>query len=64
MNTATDIEQRLWEYIDGLSTDEENDHSKNDRNQQWKNKYHELIEVHQLLNLPNWNNLPCGLLKM
>lgn len=45
------MESRLWEYIDGLSADNEKSvigrliqHDK-----AWKEKYHELLEVHQLL---------------
>ena len=46
-----DMESRLWEYIDGLSAAGEKSvigqliqHDK-----AWKEKYHELLEVHQLL---------------
>src|SRR5260221_9143025 len=45
------IESRLWEYIDGLSADAEKTvigqmvHS----DKAWREKYHELLEVHQLM---------------
>ena len=52
MNQEQNIEQRLWAYIDGVSSNEERTsiekmlHS----NLEWKNTYHELLEVHQLMN--------------
>ena len=46
------IEQQLWSYIDGFSSKE--DKTAIERliasNLEWKNKYHELLEVHQLMN--------------
>ncbi len=47
------IEDRLWEYIDGLSSNEEKSTIEKllETNQQWKEKYHELLELHQLVQL-------------
>ncbi len=45
------IEQQLWSYIDGVSSSE--DRSKIEgliqSNLEWKNKYSELLEIHQLV---------------
>jgi len=45
------IDDRLWEYIDGQSSIEER--SAIDKliqtNKEWKDKYHELFELHQLV---------------
>ena len=48
-----EIEMRLWEYIDGFSTAEEKSVIEKlvAENAEWKAKYHELLEVHQSLNL-------------
>ena len=52
MKQEQNIEQQLWAYIDGISSNEERSvvekllHS----NFEWKNKYHELLEIHQLIN--------------
>jgi len=45
------IDHRLWEYIDGLSSGEEKSAIEKllENNHQWKEKYHELLEVHQLV---------------
>jgi hypothetical protein len=45
------IDDRLWEYIDGLSSIEEGSAIEKliDTNKQWKEKYHELLELHQLV---------------
>jgi len=51
MNTQDHIEQRLWDYIDGLSTPDE--HSAVAAliaaNREWQRKYKELLDVHQLM---------------
>ena len=51
MNETQNIEERLWDYIDGLSS--ANEKSKIEKmlesNLEWKNKYHELLEAHQLM---------------
>jgi len=51
MNTSPDIVQRLWEYIDGISTADEKSVIeqllKNDA--EWKAKYKELLEIQSLL---------------
>jgi hypothetical protein len=48
-----DIEVKLWEYIDGFSSAEEK--SVIDKliseNAEWKAKYHELLALHQSINL-------------
>jgi len=53
MDNQNDIEVRLWEYIDGLSSNEEKTVIEKlvAENAEWKAKYHELLEVHQSLNL-------------
>jgi hypothetical protein len=45
------MEDRLWEYIDGLSSHEEKSAIEKllETNRQWKEKYHELFELHQLV---------------
>lgn len=51
MNQEQNIEQQLWSYIDGDSSSEER--SLIDKllqsNLEWKNKYNELLEIHQLM---------------
>lgn len=44
-------EERLWEYIDGFSSPEEKTVIEQllESNAEWKAKYHELLEVQQLL---------------
>lgn len=51
MNTQQSIEERLWDYIDGLAVPEERSDIEQliERNIEWRNKYHELLEVHQLM---------------
>lgn len=53
MDNLNDIEVRLWEYIDGFSNDAEKSAIEKliAENAEWKAKYHELLEVHQSLNL-------------
>lgn len=45
------IEERLWDYIDGLGSAKERSVIEKllQENTEWKNKYHELLEAHQLL---------------
>ena len=45
------IDDRLWEFIDGQSSMEEKSAIENliETNKQWKEKYHELLELHQLV---------------
>jgi hypothetical protein len=47
------MEMKLWEYIDGFSSEAESSIIAKlvSENAQWKAKYHELLEVHQTLNL-------------
>jgi hypothetical protein len=53
MNTGQTMEDRLWDYIDGISTPAER--SAIDEllaaNLEWQHKYRELLNVHQLLNI-------------
>jgi hypothetical protein len=53
MNNTVDIEARLWEYIDGFSEGEERSAVEKliAESAEWKAKYHELLEVHQSINL-------------
>jgi hypothetical protein len=53
MNDLNEIEVRLWEYIDGFSNADERSVIEKliIENAEWKAKYHELLEVHQSLNL-------------
>ncbi|MES1219612.1 MAG: hypothetical protein ABUT20_29195 [Bacteroidota bacterium] len=46
-----DIESRLWEYIDGVSSAGEKTVIEQliQSNRQWKDKYGELLEIHQLM---------------
>jgi hypothetical protein len=55
MNTQHQMEEQLWSYIDGTVSEEEKSfiHQLVATNAEWKDKYHELLEVHDLLN----NNL-------
>jgi hypothetical protein len=52
MNTQQQMEERLWDYIDGLSSPAER--SALDEliaaNIEWQQKYRELLNVHQLMN--------------
>jgi|SRR5215204_4355576 len=52
MNQEQNIEQQLWAYIDGISSSEERTSIEKmlQSNLEWKNKYHELMEIHQLVN--------------
>jgi magnesium-transporting ATPase (P-type) len=45
------IDERLWEYIDGLSSAEERSSIEKllAANRQWKEKYHELLEINRLI---------------
>ncbi|MBS1946345.1 MAG: hypothetical protein JST47_01125 [Bacteroidetes bacterium] len=51
MDTQLDMEERLWDYIDGLSSINEKSAIEKliGANLEWKNKYHELLEAHQLM---------------
>jgi len=51
MNTQLNMEERLWEYIDGLSSHQEKSSVEKlvDTNQHWKEKYQELLELHRLV---------------
>lgn len=51
MNTKQNSEERLWDYIDGLSSPEEKTVIEQllESNSAWKEKHHELLEVQQLI---------------
>src|SRR5688572_1396944 len=53
MTNHGDIEATLWEYIDGLAPQAELSAIENliAENAEWKAKYHELLELHQSINL-------------
>src|SRR5689334_21994666 len=50
-STDMGMDERLWEYIDGLSSEKEISSIEKllETNRQWKEKYNELLEVHQLM---------------
>jgi hypothetical protein len=52
MNTEQPMEDRLWEYIDGRSgpTERSTIEELLVTNREWREKYKELLDVHQLLN--------------
>ncbi len=51
MNTQQNMEERLWEYIDGTCSAEEKSFIEQliESHREWKEKYHELLDVHQLM---------------
>jgi hypothetical protein len=51
MDTHIQIEQRLWDYIDGLSSPEERSTIQTllAENIEWQRKYKELLNIHQLM---------------
>ena len=51
MDTQLNMEERLWDYIDGLGSANEKSEIEKliETNLEWKNKYHELLEAHQLM---------------
>jgi hypothetical protein len=51
MNTETSMEDRLWDYIDGLSSPAERStlEALIAANIEWQRKYKELLDVHQLM---------------
>mgnify|MGYP000869959931 CR=1 FL=1 len=51
MNNQPTIEERLWEYIDGTCKAEEKTFIEQliATNEEWRAKYQELLEVHQLM---------------
>lgn len=52
MEQIMEQEARLWDYIDGLADSSEKSAIEQliAENAEWKAKYHELLEVHQLVN--------------
>lgn len=53
MDNLTEIENRLWDYIDGTSNASEQTEVEKliAANAEWRSKYHELLEVNSLMNL-------------
>lgn len=51
MGTQQNIENRLWDYIDGACSEEEKTFIEQllATSQEWRQKYKELLEVHQLM---------------
>jgi hypothetical protein len=51
MNTQQNMEERLWDYIDGTCSPEEKSSMEKlvESNVEWRAKYKELLEVHQLM---------------
>jgi len=51
MNMQQQMEERLWDYVDGSSSVEERSIIEKllESNLEWKSKYHEFLEVHQLM---------------
>lgn len=51
MDNELNIEERLWDYIDGLSNVNEKSAIEKliESNLEWKNKYYELLEAHLLM---------------
>lgn len=51
MDTNKNIEERLWDYIDGSADDEEKSFIEQviQSNAEWKARYTELLDVHQLM---------------
>lgn len=52
MNQQQQIEQQLWSYIDGVSSagDRSAIEKLLETNQEWKKKYNQLLDIHQLMN--------------
>lgn len=51
MNTQQNMEDRLWDFIDGTCTEADKSFIQQlvETNLEWKAKYNELLEVHQLM---------------
>lgn len=51
MNKPENMEARLWDYVDGLSSEQERSFIAEliETNLEWRRKYHELMDVHQLM---------------
>ena len=51
METQKQMEEKLWDYIDGISSAAEKSTIEKmlESNMEWKTKYHELLEAHQLI---------------
>ena len=52
MDTPIQIEERLWDYIDGLGSPEERSAIQIliAENIEWQHKYKELLNIHQMMN--------------
>src|SRR5687767_571355 len=51
MNTQNNMEERIWDYLDGLADPQERTFIEQliQSNQEWKSKHAELLEIHQLM---------------
>lgn len=51
MNTHSNIEERLWDFIDGISSPQEKSAVEQliENNIEWRSKYKELLEVQQMM---------------
>jgi hypothetical protein len=65
MNTIQPMEDRLWDYIDGLSSPAERSAIEEliAANQEWLRKYHELLDVHQLMTASELDEPPMRFTK-
>jgi hypothetical protein len=65
MNTTQPMEDRLWDYIDGLSSPAERSAIEEliAANQEWLSKYHELLDVHQLMTASELDEPPMRFTK-
>lgn len=51
MNTQNNMEERIWDYLDGFANAQERSFIEQliQSNQEWKAKHAELLEIHQLM---------------
>ena len=51
MNTQNNMEERIWDYLDGFADPQERTFIEQliQSNQEWKSKHAELLEIHQLM---------------
>jgi hypothetical protein len=65
MNTTQPMEDRLWDYIDGLSSPAERSAIEEliAANQEWLRKYRELLDVHQLMTASELDEPPMRFTK-
>lgn len=48
-NENAGMESRIWDYIDGISPEKNAIENLLQSNQEWKTKYNELLEIHQVM---------------